>query len=107
MTAIPDRAQTPLSLVVHQETSDAQDAAFARAVGAMLRAARTERNWTPAETGDQVGLSASVLCRVEPGVRPLDMTRFARLCMALEVVPAKVIEDAQRDAFPMGWRELW
>ena len=36
-------------------------AAFTRAVGHVLRAERLRRHWTLAETGQQVGLSVSVL----------------------------------------------
>lgn len=77
--------------------------AFARAVGSVLRGERERRNWTLSQTGQEIGLSVSVLCRVELGVRPLDMTRLVSLCMALGVEPAVVIARAQYDAFPLGW----
>lgn len=80
-------------------------AAFARAVGHVLRAERQRRNWTLAETGELVGLSVSVLCRVELGARPLDMRRLVALCAALGVAPAVVIALAQAEAFPLGWHE--
>lgn len=108
MTATSDARRLPVISGNVLGGPDVQDtAAFARSVGAMVRAARNERNWTLAETGELVGLSVSVLCRVELGVRPLDMSRFAGLCMALEVPPAAMIEQAQFDAFPLGWRGLW
>jgi transcriptional regulator with XRE-family HTH domain len=78
-------------------------AAFTRAVGHVLRTVRQQRNWTLAETGARVGLSVSVLCRVELGERPLDMRRLVALCTALGVAPAVVIATAQDDAFPLGW----
>lgn len=77
--------------------------AFARAVGHVLRTERQRRKWTLAETGQRVGLSVSLLCRVELGVRPLDMTRLVGLCAVLGVAPARVITVAQGDAFPLGW----
>jgi transcriptional regulator with XRE-family HTH domain len=77
--------------------------AFARAVGYVLRVERQRRNWTLAETGQRVGLSVSVLCRVELGARPLDMGRFVGLCAVLGVAPARVIAVAQAEAFPLGW----
>ena len=77
--------------------------AFARAVGHVLRTARKRRKWTLDETGRRVGLSVSVLCRLELGTRPLDMTRFVGLCSALGVPPARVIALAQAEAFPLGW----
>lgn len=77
--------------------------AFARAVGFVLRSERQKRHWTLAETGQQVGLSVSVLCRVELGARPLDMSRLIALCFALGVAPAYVIAVAQAEAFPMGF----
>ena len=80
-------------------------AVFARAVGHVLRVERQRRNWTLAEVGDLVGLSVSVLCRVELGARPLDMSRLVGLCAALGVAPAVVIALAQAEAFPLGWRE--
>lgn len=76
---------------------------FARAVGHALRAERQRRKWTLAETGHRVGLSVSVLCRMELGVRPLDMQRLGWLCAALDVPPARVIAVAQAEAFPFGW----
>lgn len=82
-------------------------AAFVRAVGYELRSIRQQRNWTLAETGEQIGLSVSVLCRVELGVRPLDMGRLVGLCCVLEVAPSRVIAKAEREAFPLGWREQW
>ena len=81
-------------------------AAFARAVGGVLRAERQRRNWTLAEVGELVGLSVSVLCRVELGARPLDMARLIGLCSALGVAPAVVIALAQAEAFPLGWPQL-
>lgn len=77
-------------------------AAFARAVGYVLRTERQRRRWTLAQTGEQVGLSVSVLCRVELGVRPLDMSRLVALCVVLGVAPARVIATAQAEAFPLG-----
>ena len=82
-------------------------AAFARAVGYVLRSVRQQRNWTLAETGEQIGLSVSVLCRVELGARPLDMSRLVGLCFALGVAPSVVIARAEHEAFPLGWREQW
>lgn len=78
--------------------------AFTRAVGHVLRTERQRRHWTLAEIGAQVGLSVSVLCRVELGERPLDMGRLVLLCAALGVTPAVVIAVAQQEAFPLGWR---
>jgi transcriptional regulator with XRE-family HTH domain len=77
--------------------------AFARAVGFVLRTERQRRHWTLAETGQQVGLSVSVLCRVELGVRPLDMSRLVGLCAVLGVAPARVVAAAQAEAYPLGW----
>jgi transcriptional regulator with XRE-family HTH domain len=77
--------------------------AFARAVGYVLRTARQRRQWTLAETGRRVGMSVSVLCRVELGVLPLAMSRLVGLCAVLGVSPAKVIAIAQAEAFPLGW----
>jgi transcriptional regulator with XRE-family HTH domain len=77
--------------------------AFARAVGYVLRTERQRRHWTLADMGQQVGLSASQLCRIELGVRPVNMTRLVRLCAVLGVRPDRVIADAQADAFPLGW----
>ena len=78
-------------------------AAFARAVGRALRTERQRGNWTLAEIGQQAGLSVSVLCRVELGERPLDMSRLIVLCAVLRVQPTLVIAAAQADVFPMGW----
>ena len=77
--------------------------AFARAVGHVLRTARKRRQWTLDETGRRVGLSVSVLCRLELGARPLDMGRLVGLCAVLGVTPATVIALAQAEAFPLGW----
>lgn len=77
--------------------------AFARAVGHALRMERQRRRWTLRRTGKLLGLSESVICRMELGGHPLDMTRFAGLCAVLDVPPARVIADAQRKAFPSRW----
>lgn len=78
-------------------------AAFVRAVGHALRTERQRGDWTLAEIGQKAGLSVSVLCRVELGERPLDMSRLAVLCAVLRVQPAIVIATAQADVFPLGW----
>lgn len=80
-------------------------AAFARAVGNALRTERLRRNSTLAEIGELVGLSVSVVCRVELGARPLDMRRLIALCAALGVAPVRVIAFAQAEAFPLGFPE--
>jgi len=80
-------------------------AAFARAVGHVLRQERQRRNWSLAETGEPIGLSESVLCRVELGVRPLDIRRLVGLCAVLGRSPADVIALAQAKAYPLGWPE--
>jgi len=79
--------------------------AFARAVGHVLRVQRQRWDWTLAEVGERVGLSVSVLCRTELGVRPLDVSRLVGLCAVLGVAPAQVIALAQAEAFPWGWPE--
>ncbi len=87
----------------HIPASVGDGAAFARAVGYALRAERKRRHWTLSETGAPIGLSVSVLCRVELGVRPLDMHRLVGLCAVLGVAPARVIAVAQAEAFPLDW----
>lgn len=76
---------------------------FARAVGHVLRQERQRLNWSLAETGEPIGLSVSVLCRVELGARPLDMRRLVGLCAVLGRSPADVIALAQAEAYPLGW----
>jgi hypothetical protein len=78
-------------------------AAFARAVGHVLREERQRLTWSLAEVGEPVGLSVSVLCRVELGVRPVDMRRLVGLCAVLGRSPADVIALAQAEAYPLGW----
>jgi transcriptional regulator with XRE-family HTH domain len=77
--------------------------AFARSVGNVLRTERELRRWTQAEAGHRIGLSNSVVCRMERGSRQLDMRRLVEWCAALNVPPAWVITVAQDDAFPFGW----
>ena len=83
---------------------DADDmTAFVLGVGHVLRAER-ERRWRSlAMTGRPLGLSVSVMSRLETGQRRLDMRRFVGLCGMLEVEPVTVIALAQREAFPLGW----
>jgi transcriptional regulator with XRE-family HTH domain len=78
-------------------------AAFARAVGHVLRTERQRHHWTLAQTGARMGLTESVLSRIELGHRPLDMRQFIVMCAALGVAPAQVIALAQAEAFPLGW----
>jgi hypothetical protein len=61
----------------------------------------------PIADGVPVPLSVSVLCRVELGARPLDMTRLVALCIALGAEPAVVVARAQYEAFPLGWPAVW
>jgi transcriptional regulator with XRE-family HTH domain len=76
--------------------------AFTRAVGHVLRMERQHLNWSLAETGEMAGLSVSVLCRVELGVRPVDMRRLVGLCAVLGPSPLDVIARAQAEAYPLG-----
>ena len=76
---------------------------FVLAVGHALRVER-ERRWRSLEmTGRPLGLSVSVMSRLETGQRRLDMHRFAGLCGVLDIEPVTVIALAQQEAFPEGW----
>lgn len=78
-------------------------AAFARAVGNVLRTQRQRRDWSLDRVGQRVGLSVSGLARVELGARPADMARLVELCAVLGVSPALVVAVAEAEVFPLGW----
>lgn len=97
-----NRADRPRAVdrPVHVVASVAEGGTFGAAVGGVLRIAREQREWSLGATGLRVGLSKSVLGRLELGVRPLDMNRFVALCTVLEAPPDLVIKLAHDLAFP-------
>jgi transcriptional regulator with XRE-family HTH domain len=75
-------------------------------VGQVLRDARLSLGWRLADAAARTGLSPSQFCRLELGVRPIDMSRLLALCAALGLQPSEVIASAEREAFPIG-SALW
>jgi transcriptional regulator with XRE-family HTH domain len=86
--------------------STAECDAFTRAVGHELRKYRNERNLTLRDVSQQVGVSESVLCRIELGRRPFSLSRLIVTCLVLGVEASKVIAQAQKETFPFGWPAL-
>jgi len=76
---------------------------FMRAMGLALRTVRQRYDWTLKETGVPVGISVSVLCRVERAERPLDLEKLISLCVRLGVAPVDLVWFAQDTAYPRGW----
>lgn len=76
---------------------------FMRAMGLAVRTVRQRYDWTLKETGMPVGISVSVLCRVERAERPLDLEKLINLCARLGVAPVDLVWFAQDMAYPRGW----
>jgi DNA-binding Xre family transcriptional regulator len=78
-----------------------QEQHFARALGHELRRIRTARKWTRktllAEMRNDI--STHTLAAYEQGTRTISVARLLAICTALEVHPATVLDQAQRDAF--------
>ena len=86
--------------------STAECDAFTRAVGHELRRHRNDQKLTLRDVSQQIGVSESVLCRIELGRRPFSLSRLIVMCLVLGVEASKIIAQAQKETFPFGWPTL-
>jgi transcriptional regulator with XRE-family HTH domain len=61
--------------------------------GRNVRAARLARGWTQEELSAASGLAVVQVSRIERGVREIRLTTLLRLLKALDVAPARLLED--------------
>jgi len=101
------RSRRRVSPAIRQVVSVGEVAVFRRAIGGVLRTRREELGWTQDETAGLVGISASVLSRLERNARNgrdvLDANRLVLLCAHLGIAPVDAVQQAQDKAFPQGW----
>lgn len=83
----------------------AEDAAFIRALGKVIRDRRKSNGMSLNECAKLVGWSDSVQSRAELGRRALSVVGLRRLCWALSLEPAVTLKLAQDEAFPSGLTE--
>lgn len=93
----------------HTRVDDAGIAAILAALGTHLRRIRLEQGWQLKEMADDIGMSMSVLCRLELARREPSTRNLIMICSALEVRLSDVLRRAEDEAFPMGhtpWGEI-
>ena len=61
--------------------------------GANVRQARLKRGWTQEELAEASGLATVQISRIERGAREIRLTTLLRLIQALEVTPAKLLQQ--------------
>jgi transcriptional regulator with XRE-family HTH domain len=88
---------------------DAGMVAILAALGAQLRRIRLERGWQLKDLAAELGVSMSVLCRLELARREPSARNLILICGALEVRLSDVLRRAEDEAFPLGlapWSDL-
>ena len=67
-----------------------------QALGQALRKLRTERGWSQSELALRVEMDRNYLSLIELGRNSPSVRMLLRLCMALDVRAAKVLDDVER-----------
>lgn len=81
--------------------------AILTSIGVQVRDARQARGWHLSDLADRVGLSPSVVCRMELARREPSLNQLISACAALDMRFSGVLHRAEDDAFPLGhgpWR---
>lgn len=81
---------------------EASVAAMLASIGDQVRDARQDRQWFLSELADRVGVSPSVICRLELARREPSFHQVIMACAALARRPSDVVRNAEDDAFPYG-----
>jgi transcriptional regulator with XRE-family HTH domain len=81
---------------------DASLAAMLASLGNQVRDARLTRQWYLSELAERVGVSQSVICRMELARREPSMHQVLTVCGVLAHRPSMLFRMAEDDAFPMG-----
>ena len=67
-----------------------------QALGQAVRKLRTERGWSQADLALRVGMDRNYLSLVELGRNSPSVRMLMRLCMALDVRAADLLDDVER-----------
>jgi transcriptional regulator with XRE-family HTH domain len=86
----------------HRPLDDGAIAAMLASIGAQVRDARKARGWYLADIAALLGLSPSVLCRLELARREPSLHQVISTCAALGKRFSDVVRQAEDDAFPLG-----
>lgn len=81
---------------------DGAVAAMLASIGSQLRTARQLRGWFLADLAARLGLSASVVCRMELARREPSLHQVILACAALGMRLSDVFRHAEDEAFPLG-----
>lgn len=76
--------------------------AILASIGTQVRDARTARGWYLSEVAERLGLSPSVMCRMELARREPSLAQVISTCAVLGMRPSGVLRQAEDDAFPLG-----
>lgn len=77
-------------------------AAMLASVGTQIRDARQERGWYLADVAERLGLSSSVVCRMELARREPSLYQVISTCAVLGMRFSDVLRQAENEAFPLG-----
>lgn len=77
-------------------------AAILSSIGDQIRDARIGRSWYLDDLAVRVGVSTSVICRLELARREASMTQFLTTCAALNRRFSDVLRIAEESVFPLG-----
>lgn len=81
---------------------DAAVAAMLASIGDQFRAARQARGWFLADLAARLGLSTSVVCRMELARREPSLYQVILTCAVLGMRVSDVFRHAEDEAFPLG-----
>lgn len=81
---------------------DAGFAAILVSIGDQVREARIDRDWHQDDVALWVGVSASVICRMELARREASVHQLLTVCASLNLRPSDVVRVAEDNAFPFG-----
>jgi transcriptional regulator with XRE-family HTH domain len=76
--------------------------AMLASIGAQIRDARRARGWFLADVAARLGLSASVVCRMELARREPSLHQVISTCSTLGMRFSDVLRRAEDEAFPLG-----
>lgn len=81
---------------------EATMAAVLASIGDQIRDARQSRGWLLSDLALRVGVSPSVVCRMELARREPSIYQLINACAALEMRLSGVLRRAEDEAFPLG-----
>lgn len=77
-------------------------AAILASIGAQVRHARQMRGWYLADVAERLGLSSSVVCRMELARREPSLYQVISACAVLGMRFSDIVRKAEDEAFPLG-----